>query len=154
MTNFLKDLSPETMFCGFPSRRQLQTLSHSHDVIFCLDWPWLSTTTFNANNYTSQISLNLSRSCCIMSWLKRFYLESLSKTVVEFGQLISLQNRYHSYRLDLLLHGRSCCLIHWSWEMKLWNSNYDLPRKQKPGLIWYKMIVIIKWIGLFGPACN
>jgi len=53
--------------------------------------------------------------------------------------------------LDPLLHGISCCLIHWSREIKLWSANYDLPGKQKPGLIWCEIIAITKWIYLFGP---
>ena len=53
--------------------------------------------------------------------------------------------------LDPLLHGISCCLIHWSCEIKLWSSTYDLPAKQKPGWIWSKMIAVIKWIHIFGP---
>jgi len=26
------------------------------------------------------------------------------------------------YNLDPLLHGISCCLIRWSWKIKLWSS--------------------------------
>jgi len=38
----------------------------------------------------------------------------------------SLDNRFRGGRspdnLDPLLHGLSCCLIHCSWEIKLWSS--------------------------------
>ena len=57
------------------------------------------------------------------------------------------------HNLDSLLHGISCCLIHWRWVLKLWSSNCDLSGKQAPGLIWYEMIAIIKWIHLFVPPC-
>jgi len=36
------------------------------------------------------------------------------------------------FNLGSLLHGMSCCLVHWSWEINLWSCNYDLPGKQKP----------------------
>jgi len=58
------------------------------------------------------------------------------------------------FNLGSLLHGMSCCLVHWSWEINLWSCNYDLPGKQKPELIWYGMITMVNWIHVFGPPCN
>jgi len=84
-------------------------------------------------------------------WLERPCLESLSVFSLGLGncfrRVIGICN------CDPLLHGIFCCLFYWSWEIILWNCKYDLPGKQKPGLIWYEIIAIIKSIHLFGPHC-
>ena len=75
---------------------------------------------------TLPVSLNLSRRRFIVSLVGGIWLESHSKIVVECRQLILSRNGLYS--LDALLHGISWCLIHWSWEINLWSSDYDLPR--------------------------
>ena len=133
--------------CGFPWKL-LQTLSHSHSVIFCADWPWPATATVDVMLYTSRLRV-CPGAALLWVWLERFCLESPCGIVVEFGKLISSRNRpLQSWsspeRIILLLDPVKL-------RIKLWSSNYDLPGKQKLGLIWYEMITIIKWIHHFGP---
>ena len=54
--------------CGFPWWL-LQTLSHRHNEIFCPDWPWPATATFNGTLYTSRLPEFVQKAlCCGTFW--------------------------------------------------------------------------------------
>jgi len=95
---------------------------------------------------TFPIFLNLSRRRIIVSLFSAWKVP-LKLSVNWF------RREFGPYNLDPFLHEMCCCLIHWSWEITLWSSNYDLPGNQKLGSIWYAMVARIKWIHLFGPPC-
>jgi len=126
----------------------LQTLFLSHDVIFRPDWQWPAAANFNVILYTSRLPEFVQEELyCESGW-------SVSAWKVPPELSLSLDNNWFRREiglnnLDPLLHEIYCCLIRWSWEIKLWSFNYDLFGKQKSGLIWYETIVIIKWIHLF-----
>ena len=131
--------------CGFPWRL-LQT-AHSLNVVFCRDWMWPATATINVIQYTSRFPEFVQDALyCEPGW-------SVSACKVPPKLSLSLDNWFRREiglcNLDPLLHWISRCLIHWSWKIKLSSSSYHLPGKQKPGLIWYEMIAIRKWIQPF-----
>jgi len=78
-------------------------------------------------------------------------IAATARNTKKFTQLEHVLCEIGLYNLDLLLQGMSHCLIYWRWEIKLWNSNYDLPGKHKPLIIGYEMIPIIKWIYISEP---
>ena len=89
--NFLEDIQRQTS-SGF-SWRFLQALSHGHNVIFCPDWTWPATATFNVILYISRLLEFVQEAFyCESSWGVSA-LKILPKLWLEFGQLISSQNR-------------------------------------------------------------
>jgi len=148
----LKDLSPRTNVLRISLKTVPNIVSQSRCDSLCPDWTLPATATFNIILYTSHPP-EFVRETHYCESAECFYLESSSEIVVEF-----LDNWFRReidlYNLDPLLHGISGCLIHRSWEIKLWISNYVLPGKQHTQLIWYEMVVIRKWIRLFWPPCT
>ena len=126
--SYLKDLSPGTTSCEFPWRLP-QTLSHSHNMIICHDWPWPATATINYH-----VHFPSPRICpggaLLWVWLERSVWKVPPKLSLSLDNWFRRETGLNN--LDPFLHGLSCCLVHWSWEIKLWSSNY-LPGNRSPG---------------------
>ena len=185
--------------CGF-SWWLLQTLSHSHDVIFCLDWPAAG----HCELYCYSAHFHLSRRRFIVSifgWSVSIWKAGLwsrsPKSGFQFPGL-SLWGRQVVQIMECFLFSMNQIVLEpepkkirslepepeiwvrapqpcWkippkfslsldNWfrrEMGLYNLdqlkmgkktlelNYDLCGRQKPGIIWQKIIAIIKWTDSF-----
>ena len=66
------------------------------------------------------VSLNLSRKRFVVKLIGAF----LPGKSLRNCRWVWTTDLFTEYNLDPLLHGTSCCLIHWSWEIKLWSSDY------------------------------
>ena len=98
-------------------------------MIFYPNWPWPAPVIFNVILYISRLSEFFQEAL-----YSEFCLEGPSEIVVEFRQLISLQNRPLAGIFNF-----SCMEYHatWSTEAGKYNFralNYDLPGKRKHGL--------------------
>jgi len=77
---------------------------------------------------------------------------SVSAWKVPLKLSLSLENWFHRkmdlYNLDPLLHGISCCLIHWSWEIKLWSNNQGCGAVAKLHCSGSWTLLVIIWLRL------